>query len=78
MGLSRHPRPRQTWQAVKYETLVKLLQNADAVLFNCSLLTSDVYVLAYHSWWCGEPVHWVFYIGFCITLAACGLYNVTE
>eukprot|EP00392_Amoebophrya_sp_AT5.2_P013545 g13669.t1 len=61
-----------------YATCSTLLQNADAVLFNCSLLTSDVYVLAYHSWWCGEPVHWVFYIGFCITLAACGLYNVTE
>ncbi|CAD7972818.1 unnamed protein product [Amoebophrya sp. A120] len=60
-----------------YTCCALFLQYCDAVIFNLSLLTSDVYLLIYYTIR-GEKVPWLFAIGFVLTVAGVILYTVTE
>jgi len=49
---------------------------ADATLFNLSLLTSDVYAVLYRYFAQNQPVSWLYGLGFFFTLGGLGLYHV--
>jgi len=55
---------------------LSLLLQADATLFNLSLLTSDAYGVFYRYVALHQPVSYLYGVGFCLTLGGLGIYHV--
>lgn len=53
----------------------EFLKVGDAPLFNLSLLTSDVYAVAFAYLAFGQQVHWLYYVAFVVTAAGICMYH---
>ncbi|KAM3572172.1 hypothetical protein VYU27_005799 [Nannochloropsis oceanica] len=62
--------------ATMYTLTAIFLREADATLFNLSLLTSDVYAVLYRYFAQHQPISWLYGLGFLFTLGGLGLYHV--
>ncbi|EWM24522.1 solute carrier family 35 member f1 [Nannochloropsis gaditana] len=62
--------------AIMYTLTARFLTEADATLFNLSLLTSDAYGVFYRYVALHQPVSYLYGVGFCLTLGGLGIYHV--
>eukprot|EP00428_Durinskia_dybowskii_P082258 CAMPEP_0170436398 /NCGR_PEP_ID=MMETSP0117_2-20130122/44120_1 /TAXON_ID=400756 /ORGANISM="Durinskia baltica, Strain CSIRO CS-38" /LENGTH=208 /DNA_ID=CAMNT_0010696431 /DNA_START=371 /DNA_END=993 /DNA_ORIENTATION=- len=58
-----------------YTNTTAFLQHGDAVLFNLSLLTSDVYAVVFTYFFSGYLVSWMYFLAFALVIVGLALYH---
>jgi hypothetical protein len=58
-----------------YTNTTAFLQHGDAVLFNLSLLTSDVYAVVFTYFFSGYLVSWLYFVAFALVIVGLVLYH---
>lgn len=58
-----------------YTNTTSFLQHGDAVLFNLSLLTSDVYAVVFTYFFSGYLVNWLYFVAFALVIVGLIIYH---